>query len=87
MTDVEKKSVKVLDLRDDHKTISSYVLKKVVDKLRITNELELFTDNFPGLQNDILAWGRLSGHHVEQVVRVDDFHHFYSQFKRDLEVF
>jgi predicted peroxiredoxin/TusA-related sulfurtransferase len=77
-----------IDLRG--KTISTYVLYHTVQKLKQmhTGEtLEVVTDNYEALQNDMNAWTRMTGHILKGSVNHNDYHTYYIEksnpIKRD----
>lgn len=54
-----------------NKTVSAYILNEVADALKgfqPGDSLSLETDSYTGLRHDLLAWGRLSGNDIRQVV-------------------
>lgn len=59
-----------LDLRGSQKVVSIYCLGQLVNalaSLQPGDAIDLSTDSFEGLRNDILAWGRLTGHSVREI--------------------
>jgi predicted peroxiredoxin/TusA-related sulfurtransferase len=73
-----------LDVRGG-KIISAYVLVEVVKKLETLKEgdaLCVVTDAFAGLQRDMEAWSRLTGHELRNVTPTDSDFHAYVIVKR-----
>jgi predicted peroxiredoxin/TusA-related sulfurtransferase len=76
-----------IDLRG--KTITTYVLYFTVEKLQHMREgeiLEVVTNNYEAIQNDILAWTRMTGHKLKSTVREEHYHLFYIEKSVPIEV-
>ena len=82
---LKEKRASTLDLRGG-KVISAFILVQVVEtllQLKPGQSIDLATDAFEGLHADLLAWGRLTGHHVVQEEVNDTDYYRYKITKRD----
>jgi predicted peroxiredoxin/TusA-related sulfurtransferase len=75
-----------IDLRG--KTITTYVLYYTVEKLQPMHEgeiLEVVTDNYKAIQNDVLAWTRMTGHKLRDHVEKENYYIFYIEKSSPIE--
>ncbi len=76
-----------IDLRG--KTITTYVLYYTVEKLQNMHEgeiLEVVTDDYKAIENDILAWTRMTGHKLRDHVEEENYYIFYIEKSSPIEV-
>ena len=67
-----------IDMRG--KQITTYILYHAVQRLQQMNEgevLEIVTDNFEGIESDIRAWSRMTGHTVLEVEKEATYERYY----------
>ena len=72
-----------IDVRETGKKISVYPLVRValeMKKLKDGDIVELYTDDYEGLRNDIRSWAELTGHGLEleeMVLLGEEYDHFF----------
>ena len=75
-----------VDLRG--KTITTYILYYTEEKLKqmhVGEVLEVVTDNYEAIQNDMVAWLRMTGHILKSTVDEDTYHIYYIEKAKPIE--
>ncbi len=79
-------SKKSIDTRD--KIVTTYILYQAVKALEEMDRgdvLEIITSNFPGIENDVQAWSRMTGHKRLEVIKHDNSLVFYVEKSKPIQ--